>query len=83
MMDLLRQERNVPARLRQHGAVIVAIKSCIAVNPTHGFDKLYPRFGARALAKAACVARTKALRLNLQRKGKGKRRLKPWARCPG
>jgi hypothetical protein len=42
MMDLLRQGRNVPARPRQDGAVIVAIESYIAVNPTHGFDKLVP-----------------------------------------
>ena len=68
MMDLLRQGRNVPARPRQDGAVIVAIESYIAVNPTHGFDKLVPGGSGPGLWQMPPAY--KALRLNLKRKGK-------------
>ena len=79
-MDLLPQERNVPARLRQDGAVIVAIESYIAVNWTHGFDKLYPAIRGQGFGKGRPYRAYKALRLNLKRKSK--RRLPARVKAP-
>jgi putative transposase len=60
--------------------VIVAIESYIAVNPTHGFDKLSPAVRGLGFGKCRLYRAYKALRLNLKRKGK--RRLPARVKAP-
>ena len=58
----------------------MAIESYIAVNPSHGFDKLYPAVRGQGFGKCRLYRAYKALRLNLKRKGK--RRLPARVKAP-
>jgi len=80
MMDLLRQGRNVPARPRQDGAVIVAIESYIAVNPTHGFDKLVPGGSGPGLWQMPPLSRVQSAAAEPE--AQGKRRLPARVKAP-
>jgi putative transposase len=60
--------------------VIVGIGNYIAVNPTHGFDKLHPAVRGQGFGKCRLYRAYKALRLNLKRKGK--RRLRARVTAP-
>ncbi len=77
---LTRSAYYLPARPRQDGAVIAAIESYIGVNPTHGFDKLYPAVRAQGFGICRLYRVYKALRLNLKRRGK--RRLPTRVKAP-
>jgi putative transposase len=60
--------------------VIAAIEAYIAVNPVHGFDKLYPAVRSSELGKCRLYRVYKALRLNMKRKAK--RRLPARIKAP-
>ena len=77
---LARSAYYAPARPRQDGAVIAAIEGYIEVNPTHGFDKLYPAIRSQGFGKCRLNRVYKALRLNLKRKAK--RRLPARVKAP-
>jgi putative transposase len=77
---LTRSAYYAPARPRQDGAVIAAIEAYIAVNPVHGFDKLYPAVRSSELGKCRLYRVYKALRLNMKRKAK--RRLPARIKAP-
>ena len=77
---LTRSAYYAPARPRQDDAVIAAIEAYIAVNPVHGFDKLYPAVRSAELGKCRLYRVYKALRLNMKRKAK--RRLPARIKAP-
>jgi putative transposase len=77
---LTRSAYYAPARPRQDGAAIAAIEAYIAVNPVHGFDKLYPAVRSSELGKCRLYRVYKALRLNMKRKAK--RRLPARVKAP-
>lgn len=77
---LTRSAYYTPTRPSRDAEVIVAIERYIAVNPTHGFDKLYPAVRPQGFGKCRLYRVYKALRLNLKRKGK--RRLPARVKAP-
>jgi putative transposase len=77
---LTRSAYYAPARPRQDGPVVAAIEGYIAVNPVHGFDKLYPAVRSQELGKCRLYRVYKALGLNMKRKAK--RRLPARVKAP-
>lgn len=77
---LARSAYYAPPRPRDDRQIIAAIEGYIGVNPTQGFDKLYPAVRGPGLGKCRLYRVYKALRLNLKRRGK--RRLPARVRTP-
>jgi putative transposase len=77
---LARSAYYAPPRPRDDRLIIAAIEGYIGVNPTQGFDKLYPAIRGPGLGKCRLYRVYKALRLNLKRRGK--RRLPARVKTP-
>jgi putative transposase len=77
---LARSAYYAPRRPRDDREVIETIDRYIAVNPRHGFDKLYPAVRRERLGKCRLYRVYKALGLNMKRRGK--RRLPARIKAP-
>jgi putative transposase len=69
-VGLARSAFYAPRRPRDDGPIIAAIRSFVEINPTQGFDKLYPAVRAEGFGKCRLYRVYRALGLNMKRRGK-------------
>ncbi len=67
---LARSAFYAPRRPRDDGPIIAAIRRFVEVNPTQGFDKLYPAVRAEGFGKCRLYRVYRALGVNMKRRGK-------------
>jgi hypothetical protein len=77
---LARSAFYAPRRPRDDGPIITAIRGFVEINPTQGFDKLYPALRPEGFGKCHLYRVYRALGLNMKRRGK--RRLPARVKTP-